>query len=114
MAFEFPRREPALLHFPTVHIHDGQVHPRAHFDHHLYCQPDPGLVDQLSQPHGLVSSGGPGWERSDREAGEFMDQARSQDTINPKEPVYRLVLRGNLPNEDVTLGKNGKGGRGRS
>jgi hypothetical protein len=112
MAFEFPRREPGLLYFPTVHIHDGQVHPRAQFDHHLYCQPDPGLIDELSQPHGRVSSEKTGWERSDREAGGFMDQARSQDTINPKEPVYRLRLWGDLPNEDIVVRRNGKWSRG--
>ena len=26
------------LFFPTVHIHDGQVHSKAHFDRQLYCQ----------------------------------------------------------------------------
>jgi hypothetical protein len=112
MAFEFPRREPGLLYFPTVHIHDGQVHPYAHFDHHLYCQPDAELLDELSQSHGRVSAAKVGWERSDREAGGFIDRARSQDTIAPQEPVYRLVLRGDLPNEDVTLRKNGKWTRG--
>jgi hypothetical protein len=111
MGFEFPRREPGLLYFPTVHIHDSQVHPRAYFDHHLYCQPDPELVDDLSHPHGRFSAQKPGWERSDREAGGFTDQARSEDTINPKEPVYRLVLRGELPNEDVLIGRNGKWSR---
>jgi hypothetical protein len=55
MAFEFPCREPGLLYFPTVHIHDGHVHRSAQFDHELYCQPDAGLVEELSQPHGRVS-----------------------------------------------------------
>src|SRR5262249_58819336 len=38
MAFEFPRRDPKRLFFPTVHIHDGAVHPTAKFDHSLYLQ----------------------------------------------------------------------------
>src|SRR5262249_48891473 len=29
MAFEFPRAEPGRIFFPTVHIHDGKVHPKA-------------------------------------------------------------------------------------
>lgn len=38
MAFEFPTRAPAELFFPTVHVHDGKVHPTAQFEHILYCQ----------------------------------------------------------------------------
>ena len=34
MAFSFPRRD-ASLFYPTVHIHDGQVHARAKVDHVL-------------------------------------------------------------------------------
>src|SRR5258708_5331771 len=32
MAFSFLRRDPHTLFFPTVHIHDGNVHPEADFD----------------------------------------------------------------------------------
>jgi len=38
MAFEFPRRNIDQMFFPTVHIHDGKVDVKAHFDHSLYCQ----------------------------------------------------------------------------
>src|SRR5207237_3725851 len=38
MAFEFPRADRAKLFFPTVHIHDGTVKPKAKFDHMLFCQ----------------------------------------------------------------------------
>ena len=38
MAIRFPRRDPATLFFPTVHVHDGQVRDRARFDHALYTQ----------------------------------------------------------------------------
>src|SRR5712691_669648 len=36
MAFEFPRRQPELLYFPTLHVHDRTVHPGADYDHVLY------------------------------------------------------------------------------
>src|SRR5215467_6262836 len=39
MAFSFPREKARALFFPTVHIHDGKVHSKAHFDHALFCQP---------------------------------------------------------------------------
>ena len=38
MAFHFPTRDPSRVFFPTVHVHDGAVHERAHFDHELYWQ----------------------------------------------------------------------------
>lgn len=38
MAFRFPTRAPEALFFPTVHIHDGAVHPTARFDHRLFSQ----------------------------------------------------------------------------
>jgi hypothetical protein len=33
MAFEFEREDASELFFPTVHIHDGDFHPLADFDH---------------------------------------------------------------------------------
>lgn len=38
MAFRFPTRMPETLFFPTVHVHDGEYHETAAFDHTLYCQ----------------------------------------------------------------------------
>lgn len=38
MAFIFPRADANALFFPTVHVHDGEVHVDADFDHALYCQ----------------------------------------------------------------------------
>lgn len=38
MALWFPTRDPARVFFPTVHVHDGRVHERAHFDHALFWQ----------------------------------------------------------------------------
>ena len=33
MAFGFPTRTPDRIVFPTVHVHDGEVHEQADFDH---------------------------------------------------------------------------------
>ncbi len=38
MAFEFSTRAPDQLFFPLLHVHDGELHPDAHFDHSLYAQ----------------------------------------------------------------------------
>ena len=38
MAFSFPTRDPSRLYFPLRHVHDGDVHARAAFDHELFLQ----------------------------------------------------------------------------
>jgi hypothetical protein len=91
MAFDFPRANPKKLFFPTVHVHDGKVEAKAHFDHTLYAQASGGetLVD---------------WEESPQPAELFLkklDQAHG--IVDPKEHAYRKTLRGDLKNEDVLV-----------
>lgn len=62
MAFEFPRANPNRLFFPTVHIHDGQVHKKANFDHTLYAQ--------FGENHDRI--GAQNWNESLQPAGMFM------------------------------------------
>jgi hypothetical protein len=38
MAFEFPTRDPERLFFPLLHVHDGELHAEATFDHILFAQ----------------------------------------------------------------------------
>jgi len=38
MAFEFSTRDAERLFFPLLHVHDGQLHAEAAFDHVLYAQ----------------------------------------------------------------------------
>ena len=93
MAFEFPRRDPTSLFFPTVHVHDGRVEPTAGFDHTLYCQADPGLEDALA-----------GWTRSDGPASRWVDVPSSQGTVAPDLPLRRLSVMGYQPNLDTWIG----------
>jgi hypothetical protein len=87
MAFEFPRADPRKLFFPTVHIHDGQVHDRARFDHWLYCQ---GIEGRLMN-----------WIESAQPAGLFMKKLdHAHGIVDPKAHAYRLRLQGMLKNED--------------
>jgi hypothetical protein len=89
MAFEFPRRDPRTLFFPTVHVHDGAVHEIARFDHTLYCQADAVRVEDA-------------WRRSDRAAAVFM-RGDSRGIIDPSAHCHRLQLHGALPNRDTLL-----------
>ena len=84
MAFTFRTREPGALFFPTVHVHDGAVHPEASFDHVLYGQGatfgerselSAELVVKLDLAKGLVGQGS----------------------------LRRLVLHGLLPNDDQRM-----------
>lgn len=85
MAFEFPRADPGILFFPTVHIHDGSVPARAKFDHALFCQGE--------APRG--------WVESARLAGSFMKAKETHGIVDPDGHVYRKAMRGTFANKDV-------------
>ena len=92
MAFSFPRAKPAELFFPTVHIHDGEVHKDAEFDHVLYCQR--GSSDQFT----LLD-----WDESIRPVGLFMQMPKTKGVLDSGEHCYRRTLFGTLPNKDTVL-----------
>lgn len=93
MAFSFPRRDPKKLFFPTVHIHDGQVHAKAKFDHALYCQP------AEHEPLRTLE-----WTESAGNARQFMQVAKTKDIVIAEAHCYQKFLTGQLPNQDTFLG----------
>jgi len=87
MAFEFPRRDPKTLFFPTVHIHDGTVHEKEKFDHVLYAQ---------------FESAPMAWQESQQLAGQILSKPNDlHGIIDPKGHVYRRKMSGLLKNGDV-------------
>ncbi|MDB6124879.1 MAG: hypothetical protein JWQ71_3872 [Pedosphaera sp.] len=92
MAFSFPRRDVNQLFFPTVHIHDGKVHPKAEFDHVLYCQPREH--QHLSLLH---------WKESPQHARSFMKVDKAKGLIEPDQHCYKMPLKGELPNKDTFM-----------
>ena len=90
MAFSFPRRDMKTLFFPTVHIHDGEVHSKAEFDHALYCQP--GEHEQLTVRD---------WRESSGNAGKFMKVDKSKGLILADHHCFQKKLHGDLPNQDT-------------
>jgi hypothetical protein len=92
MAFEFPRANPKQLFFPTVHIHDGKVHPKATFDHALYCQKRDG--ERLSLPD---------WRESETTAGQFMTASKAAGVLDGARHCYLKQVRGERKNEDIVL-----------
>ena len=94
MAFEFPSRDPGELFFPTVHVHDGRVHERARFDHHLYAQPLPGMVPDPDEDP---------WVENYYELREYVDAERAAEVLDVDQPVYNLNMKGRFRNADVVL-----------
>jgi hypothetical protein len=92
MAFSFPRADAKKLFLPTVHIHDGDVHKMADFDHALYCQAGGGHAAALY-----------GWTESRQPAGMFLDKKKCGDLIAPDDHVYQRVMKGNFKNADVLV-----------
>lgn len=93
MAFTFPTRQPEQLFFPTVHIHDGKVHPQEAFDHALYCQ--------VARITGLAPM--QGWQESEDPASRFTKVTDTASLLDPDAHVYRRRMTGMLKNEDVIL-----------
>ena len=83
MAFEFDTRMRNSLFFPTLHIHDGVVHPREDFDHTLYTQG--------------VAIG----ERTPQAAEKFIAMDKALGVVDGKLPVARKILKGHLQNRDT-------------
>lgn len=91
MAFSFPSAMPEKIFFPTVHIHDGEVHKEAEFDHTLYAQ--------ARDENKFVRN----WQESPALALQFTKQGRTHGMIRPNQHVYRRFMVGKFKNEDVLL-----------
>jgi hypothetical protein len=89
MVLEFPTRSPERTFFPTLHVHDGEVHPGAGFDHALYVQ---GSRTAPSSSE---------WRESLGPALAFVDVARTQSLVLGDELVHRREVRGSFANADV-------------
>ncbi len=92
MAFSFPRARIGSLFFPTVHIHDGEVHERAGFDHILYCQREASDSAQLTD-----------WSESPQLAASFVQIGKAKGLVAADRHCHRNRLRGQLENRDVWL-----------
>ena len=90
MAFEFPRADAKRIFFPTVHIHDGEVHTAADFDHMLYLQPTGSRPPRA-------------WEESPQPASMFMNAKKAKGLIAAEEHVYRVRISGKQKNQDTLV-----------
>lgn len=107
MAFKFRSRlsdqHAGTTFFPTVHIHDGEVHRREEFDHTLYLQAESfddacGDYDQRGY---LVTDEATGYVRSKWPAEQFCNIEASKGIIQGDQLIHRLEMKGKLKNADV-------------
>jgi hypothetical protein len=89
MAFSFYRKRGGAVFFPTVHIHDAQVHANADFDHMLYCQ---------AGYEGLSLTG---WSESDGPASRHVKIDKTQGIVDAVRHCYRMPIKGRRPNRDI-------------
>ncbi len=106
MAFEFETRLKETF-FPTVHIHDGEVHAKEKFHHDLYMQ-HAGLDSVVGAYTGPQEPDrNTTLVRSKQAAEEFCDVERARGLVAPNLLVHRRTMRGRLPNEDTTFRSSG-------
>jgi hypothetical protein len=107
IAFEFDTRMGTQLFFPTVHIHDGEVHERESFSHTLYLQ-EPAFDAAVS---GYLGGGKVDsrtqWERSKEHVAKFASKhVSAKGLLDGSALVHRLSLMGELPNVDTLVDAN--------
>lgn len=107
MAFRFRSRlaesDGGSVFFPTVHIHDGEVHDKEGFDHTLFLQApefDEACGDYQQRRVSVIDPE-TGYVRSKWNVGEFCDIEKSQGILAEDQLVHRLEMRGRLDNTDV-------------
>ena len=106
MAFEFQTEDGGLF-FPTVHIHDGEVHDFEKFDHVLYMQ-HAGLDSRVSgYQNSEVEDESTGLIRSKYPASRFCDVDKAQGLIDGNLLLHRKIVRGELPNTDTIISPQG-------
>ena len=106
MAFEFETADDAI-YFPTLHIHDGEVHQREKFDHALYLQ-HAGFDSRVHAYENFdVQDKSTGWIRSNVSADEFLDVDRTRKIVDGNLLVHRQFIRGLHPNQDTIVSPAG-------
>lgn len=106
MAFEFESEHDAI-YFPTVHIHDGEIHETEEFDHVLYLQ----HAGFDSRVYGYQNSDVPdrstGLIRSKYVAREFCEIGQAGGIVDGDLLVHRQIIRGYHPNRDTIIATSG-------
>jgi len=102
MAFEFEGASESIF-FPTLHIHDGEIHDAEDFDHVLYMQ-HAGFDSRVyGYENSDVADRSTGLVRSKYAAKQFCDIPASSGIVDGELLVHRRVIRGEKPNVDTEI-----------
>ena len=107
MAFEYDVATESTF-FPTVHIHDGEVHQMEEFDHELFVQH--ANLDSTTSPSYRdwnVVDEVTGFIRSESQADQYCDIDKSQGILRNDLLIHRQRMRGTLENQDVVYSFRG-------
>lgn len=106
MAFEFPTTKSELF-FPTVHVHDGEVHDSDEFDHILYMQ-HAGFDSRVyAYQNSYIEDVSTGLIRSKNRASHFCNVDQTAGLVDRNLLVHRKFLQGKLPNADTIIKVSG-------
>lgn len=110
MAFRFKTRHPEAIFFPTIHVHDGELHDKDDFDHILYTQANDGSFGQFETLDDKIvhddlrlnwvssESLKDNWEQ-ESELGD-RSKLKPAELFDSELPLWRKAVRGRLPNND--------------
>ncbi|MBL8891750.1 MAG: hypothetical protein JNL67_17350 [Planctomycetaceae bacterium] len=99
MAFEFQTRHTEEIFFPTVHIHDGEVHDEEDFDHQLYLQ-FPSWDEVVGQYTNMADEATQ-WVRSQDVAQKTVKIEKAQGIVAANQLLHRRTIVGQQRNEDT-------------
>ena len=106
MAFEYETDHQPVF-FPTLHIHDGEIHEEEEFDHVLYAQ-HAGFDSRVSSYRNAdVPDPQTGLVRSKYRADEFVNVNRTQGIVQGDLLVHRRVIHGLRANQDTEFAASG-------
>lgn len=102
MALEFDSSGDSI-YFPTMHIHDGEIHAREEFDHVLYLQHAGFDSVVYDYQNAYTQDGATGLVRSKNVANRFMDIRRAAGIVDGDLLVHRKIIREVGENRDVNI-----------
>lgn len=102
MAFEFETANKSI-YFPTLHIHDGEIHESEEFDHVLYLQ-HAGFDSRVyAYENPNVRDKATGLIRSQKVAKKFCNIGKAKGVLDANLLVHRMFIQGNQWNRDTEV-----------
>ena len=107
MALEFQTQNENEIFFPTIHIHDGEIHQSEEFDHALYLQ-HAGLDSKVGNyKNSDVEDRATRLVRSKHQTSNFATIEKSEGLLDGNLLLHKKIMQGKLPNTDTAFSVSG-------